>query len=180
MDFKGSKTEKNLYRTFAGESRARNKYDLYAEKARAEGYEWIAEIFEETAKNEYAHARRSFGELLGKVGSTEENLMDAMSGEGEEYKNIYKKFEEEAMAEGFDEIATFYKELREVEEAHEERFKMLHDKLINGKMFEGNADSKWCCINCGYIHEGVEAPELCPLCNYPRAFFKPCCDIENL
>lgn len=174
MDFKGSKTEKNLYRTFAGECRARNKYDLYAEKAREEGYEWVAEIFEETAKNEYAHAGRAFGELLGKVGSTDENLIDAIRGEAGEYKDIYKRFEEEALEEEFDEIATFYKELREVEEAHEERFKLLHDKLMNGTMFEGTTESKWCCINCGYIHEGSEAPEICPLCKYPKAVFKPC------
>lgn len=180
MDLKGSKTEKNLYRTFAGESRARNKYDLYAEKAREEGYEWLAEIFEETARNEYAHAGRSFGELLGKVTTTEEALMDAIRGETEERKDIYKRFEEEAVEEGFDEIATFYKELREVEEAHEVRFKKLHDKLINGNMFKSDMKSKWCCMNCGYIYEGTEVPEVCPLCLYPRAFFKPCDRIEEV
>lgn len=180
MDLKGSKTEKNLYRTFAGESRARNKYDLYAEKAREEGYEWVAEIFEETAKNEYGHARRAYGELLGKVTSSEDGLMDAMMGESDEAERIYKRFEEEALEEGFDDIATFYKELQEVEEAHKERFKILHDKLASGTMFQGGEDSKWCCINCGYIHEGVEPPEICPLCKYPKAFFKPCCDIESL
>lgn len=180
MDLKGSKTEKNLYRTFAGESRARNKYNLYAEKARAEGYEWVAEVFDTTAINELAHARRVYLELLKLVCNTKENLVDAICGETSEYKDLYAKFEREAEEEGFKEIADFYKELREVEEAHSERFKKLYDKLNNGVMFSGPQDSKWVCMNCGYIHEGTEAPDKCPLCGYPKAYFKPYCEIKNV
>lgn len=180
MDLKGSKTEKNLYRTFAGESRARNKYTLYAEKARAEGYEWVAEIFNITAINELAHARRVYLELLKLACNTKENLVDAICGETSEYTDLYAKFEKEAREEGFKEIADFYKELREVEQAHSERFKMLYDKLNNGTMFSGPEDSKWVCMNCGYIHEGPEAPEKCPLCGYPKAYFKPYCEIKNV
>ena len=180
MDLKGSKTEKNLYRTFAGESRARNKYNLYAEKARDEGYEWIAQIFDITAINELAHARRVYNEFLKLVCKTKENLVDAICGETGEYKDIYAKFEKEAREEGFNQIAEFYKELREVEEDHAKRFKELYDKLEDGTMFTGPKDSKWVCMNCGYIHEGAEARMRCPLCGYPRAYFKPYCEIEDL
>lgn len=180
MNLKGSKTEKNLLRTFAGESRARTKYNLYAEKARQEGYQWVGQVFDETALNEYAHARRSYAQLLNRVGTTKENLLDAASGETSEVKDIYKRFEEEAKIEGFEEIAKFYKELREVEESHAEEYKKLYDKIQNGTMFKGEKDSKWICMNCGYIHEGGEAPLVCPLCKYPRAYFKPLCEIRNL
>lgn len=179
MDLKGSKTEKNLYRTFAGESRARNKYNLYGEKARIEGYQWIASVFDETAINEMAHGRRVYAQFLGLVGSTKENLKDSIMGETEEYKNIYKRFEEEARAEGFTDIADFYKELQEVEESHAERYMMLLDKIEKGNIFKGNADSKWVCMNCGYIHEGEEAPKVCPLCKYPQAYFKPQCEYKS-
>lgn len=180
MNLKGSKTEKNLLKTFAGESRARNKYDLYAERAREDGYQWVGQIFNETALNEYAHARRSYGQLLNRVGSTKENLLDAIIGETSEFTDIYEKFEQEARNEGFIEIADFYKELREVEESHSERFKALYDKLEDGTMFKGPVESKWVCMNCGYIHEGTDAPMVCPLCKYPRAYFKPVCEITNL
>ena len=180
MKLKGSKTEKNLFRTFAGESRARTKYDLYAEKARAEGYQWVGQVFNETALNEYAHARRSYGQLLNRVGSTKENLLDAIMGETSEFKDIYKRFEEEAREEGFIEIADFYKELREVEESHEVKYQALYDRLEDGTMFKGEEESKWICMNCGYIHEGMEAPLVCPLCKYPRAYFKPLCETTNL
>ena len=180
MDLKGSKTEKNLYRTFAGESRARNKYTLYAEKAKKEGYQWIAEVFDITAINELAHARRVYGEILKLVSSTKENLIDAICSETEEYKELYAKFEQEAKNEGFKEIADLYKELREVEEAHEEKYKKLYDKLNKKSMFVGPENSKWVCMNCGYIHEGAEAPDKCPLCAYPKDYFKPYCEIKNI
>lgn len=180
MDLKGSKTEKNLLKTFAGESRARNKYDLYAERARDDGYQWVGQIFNEIALNEYAHARRSYGQLLNRVGSTKENLLDAIIGETSEFTDIYKDFEQEARNEGFVEIAEFYEELREVEESHSEKFKALYDKLEDGTMFKGPVESKWICMNCGYIHEGMDAPMVCPLCKYPRAYFKPVCEITNL
>lgn len=180
MNLKGSKTEKNLYRTFAGESRARNKYNLYAEKARDEGLEWVAQIFDITAINELAHARRVYKDYLNLICNTKENLIDAICGEKTEDEDIYAKFEKEAREEGFTQIADFYKELREAEEAHAKRFKELYDKLEDGTMFNGPKDSKWVCMNCGYIHEGNEAPIKCPLCGYPRAYFKPYCEIEDL
>lgn len=180
MNLKGSKTEKNLLKTFAGESRARSKYDLYAEGARQEGYQWVGQIFNETALNEYAHARRSYGQLLKRVGNTKSNLLDAIDGETDEFKRMYKRFENEAREEGFIDVADFYKELREVEESHSERFKALYDKLEDGTMFKGPIESKWVCINCGYIHEGSDAPLICPLCKFPQAFFKPFCEITNL
>jgi rubrerythrin len=172
---KGSETEKNLYKTFAGESRARNKYNMYAEKARLEGYQWIADIFDETAKNEFAHAREVFNRYLGNVRSTAENLVSAMGGETEEFRKLYKEFEETARREGYTEIADFYKELREVEEAHAERYKELYEKVKDGKVFSSSEPTGWICLNCGYIHEGEEAPKVCPLCKFPRAYFKEKC-----
>ena len=147
MDFKGSKTEQNLYRTFAGEARARTRYNLYAEKARLDGYQWVAEIFDETAHNELAHAREVYGSFLNLIGCTKDNLLNSVLGETQESESIYKKFEEEARAEGFNDIADFYKELSEVEEAHSKRFKELYDKIEDGTMFRGPAGSLWVCMN---------------------------------
>lgn len=180
MDLKGSKTEKNLYRTFALESRATTKYNLFAEKARAEGYQWIAGIFNDTASDEYAHARVVCSEFLGLVGTSEENLIDSMCDETIAYRDLYSKFEKEAIEEGFLRIARFYKELREVEESHEVRFKEIYDKLKDGTLFAGPPESKWVCMNCGYIHEGTNPPERCPLCDYPQGYFKLYCEIKNL
>ncbi len=179
MDLKGSKTEQNLFRTFAGESRARTKYTLYGEKAKLDGYQWVAEIFDETAHNELAHAREVLGRYLNLIGCTKDNLMDSVEGETNEAQNVYKMYEQEARDEGFTEIADFYKELAEVEDAHSKRFKELYDKIEDGTMFKGTKDSLWVCMNCGYIHEGEEAPLFCPLCKYPRAYFKPYCKVSN-
>lgn len=173
---KGSNTEKNLYKTFAGESRARNKYTFYGEKAKCEGYEWICEVFNETGNNEKAHAREVFNKYLKLLGNTECNLRDAVMGETEETKKIYKDFEEEAKKEGFMEIAHFFKELREVEEHHEERYKDLLDRMENGTLYKRDKEEKWQCMNCGYIHEGKEAPEKCPLCKFPQGYFKIACE----
>ena len=178
MKLEGSETEKNLYKTFAGESRARNKYTFYAEKAICEGYRWVAEVFETTAKQEMAHAREAFGRYLGKNKSTEENLEEAISGELEENKKIYKDFEDVAREEGFKEIADFYKELREVEESHAENFEVLLNRIKEDKMFKDSKSNMWQCMNCGYIHEGEKAPSFCPLCKYPRIYFKEYCKIE--
>ncbi|MGG7177999.1 rubrerythrin family protein [Clostridium paraputrificum] len=178
MDIKGSKTEKNLYKTFAGESRANTKYTLYAEKARCDGYRWVGEIFDETAGNERAHAREAFSRFLKKINGTEENLIDAAMGEAEESKKIYKEFEEIARKEGFVEIADFYKELQEVEESHGKRFIKLADKIKNDRIFKSLDTMLWQCMNCGYIHEGKEAPIYCPLCKYPRDYFKPYCQVN--
>lgn len=175
MNLKGSQTEKNLYKTFAGESRARNKYTLYAEKAECEGYRWIAQVFEITADNEKAHAREAFCKYLSKCGCTEENLEDSLKGEIEESTNIYKDFEKTARDEGFEDIADFYKELQEVEAYHAKRFKKILEKVKEDKIFKSSKDSLWQCMNCGYIYEGEEAPKYCPLCKFPRSYFKPVC-----
>ncbi|MGL5150473.1 MAG: rubrerythrin family protein [Clostridium sp.] len=179
MNLKGSKTEKNLYKTFAGESRARNKYNLYADKARDEGYRFIADVFDETAGNELAHAREVYVRYLNKVKGTEENLIDAALGEAAESSKIYKDFELIAREEGFVEIADFYKELQEVEEAHKERFTMLAEKVKTKSVFKSLKPSLWQCMNCGYIHEGIEVPLACPLCKYPRSYFKPYCKLKS-
>lgn len=178
MNLKGSETEKNLYKTFAGESRANTKYSLYAEKARCDGYRWVGEIFDETAGNEKAHAREVFNRYLKKMSTTEANLREAVMSEVEETRRIYKEFEEVARREGFNEIANFYKELREVEEAHGKRFLTLAEKIEDDKMFKSIDVSLWQCMNCGYIHEGEEAPMICPLCKYPRSYFKPYCKVK--
>lgn len=172
MNLKGSKTEKNLLKTFAGESRARNKYNLYAEKAKSEGYMWIAEIFDCTAKNEYAHAREAYKRYLDRICSTKNNLIESAISEAEESKVIYKNFENMAREEGFDEIADFYKELQEVEELHKERFLDLAKKLKDNMIFKSEKKVLWKCLNCGYIYEGCEAPEKCPLCKYPKSYFR--------
>lgn len=169
---KGSKTEKNLYKTFAGECRARSKYNLFAEEAKKEGYIDIADIFDMTAKNEYAHAREAYKRYLECIMDTEENLMMAAMGENEEYENVYKEYEKVAKEEGFKEIANFFKELREVEEAHEKKFLELYEKVKNGEIFKSKETTKWVCLNCGYIYEDEEAPEECPLCKYPQSYFK--------
>ena len=172
MDLEGSRTEKNLYKTYAGECRARTKYNLYSEKARADGYVWISEIFNMIAGNEYAHARESYKRYLDKINCTKNNLIESAVGESEEANIIYKEFEKVAREEGFEEIADFYKELQEVEESHKERYLDLAKKLKDDKIFKSDEDTLWVCLNCGYIHEGKEAPERCPLCKYPRAYFK--------
>ena len=179
MKIKDSETLKNLLKTFAGESRARNKYNLYAEKARQEGFVWIGQVFDLTASNEYAHAREAWAKYLSMVKSTEENLLDAMEGEGEETNKIYKEFEEVARKEGFEAIANFYKELREVEESHRERFKDIYDMVKCGTVFKSSTESVWRCMNCGYIYEGKQVPEVCPLCKFPRAYFEPITDCKD-
>ena len=179
MQLKGSKTERNLLSTFAGESRARNKYTFYVEKAKQEGYDYVASIFDATANNEKAHAREVFDWFLKMNKNTTDNLKDAAQGECFESSNLYKQFEKEARAEGFIEIADFYKELQEVEENHEMRFMKIHENLKAGMMFKRNIDVKWQCMNCGYIHIGKVAPELCPLCKFPRSYFKIYCEDYN-
>ncbi|MEF9934025.1 MAG: ferritin family protein [Clostridium sp.] len=176
MDLKGTKTEQNLYKTFAGESRARNKYTFFCEKARRQGYQYIASVFAETAQNELAHSRRVFNDFLNLNKSTEENLLDAAMGEAFETEKLYKEFEETARTEGYPDIADFYKELREVEEAHKDRFMDILKKLKEGKAFRRDIPVKWCCMNCGYEHDGKEAPSPCPLCKFPQGYFKVCCE----
>lgn len=179
MNLKGSKTEKNLYKTLLGESKARTLYTLFGEKARKDGYQWVGEVFDQTAGNELAHARKVYTNFLNLLGDTKENLKEAINGETNEYEALYKNFEDTARNEGFTNIADFYKELREVEEIHSNKFKELYTRIDTDTMFKGNSNSLWMCMNCGYIYEGSEVPLICPLCSYPRAYFKPYCDTKE-
>ena len=171
MNLKGSRTEKNLMTAFAGESQARNKYTYYASAARKEGYEQIANIFIETADNEKEHAKRLFKFLNG-IGETKANLKAAAEGENYEYTTMYLDFEKIARDEGFTEIADVFREIGEVEEQHEKRFLRLLENIKTNSVFKKDHPVRWKCLNCGYIHEGEEAPELCPACAHPRAYYE--------
>ncbi len=171
MGLKGSKTEQNLMAAFAGESQARNKYTYFASVAKKEGYEQISAIFTETAGNEKEHAEVEFKFLSG-IGNTIENLKAAAAGENEEWTHMYPDFEKVAREEGFTEIADFFKEVAEVEAEHEKRYLALLKKVEEGKVFKNDESTKWKCRNCGYIHEGTEAPEVCPVCDHPQAYYE--------
>ncbi len=173
MDLKGSKTEENLMKAFAGESQARNKYNFWASQAKKEGYEQIAGFFEETAENEKEHAKRLYKLAIGgTIKATADNLAEAAMGENEEYTSMYPEMEKIAREEGFDEIADVFREIGEVEEAHEKRFLKLLENIKNDTVFKKSSPVKWKCRNCGYIHEGTEPPELCPACAHPRAYYE--------
>jgi rubrerythrin len=173
MDLKGSKTEENLMKAFAGESQARNKYTFWASQAKKEGYEQIAGFFEETADNEKEHAKRLYKLAIGgAIRSTVENLAAAAAGENDEYTSMYPEMEKIAREEGFDEIADVFKEIGEVEEAHEKRYLKLLENIKNNTVFKKPAKVKWKCRNCGYIHEGTEPPEVCPACAHPKAYYE--------
>ncbi len=169
------RTEENLWKAFAGESQARNKYTFFARKARGEGLKQIAAIFEETAENERAHAQRIF-EFLKGLGNTRENLRAGIEGERYEHSEMYPEFEKIAREEGFSEIAEFFREVAEVEEEHEKRYQALLRNLEKGEVFKRDRIMKWKCRNCGYVHEGKEAPEKCPACGYPRAYYELLCE----
>ena len=171
MELKGSKTEKNLMEAFAGESQARNKYTYYASVAKKEGYEQIAGIFLETAENEKEHAKLHYKYLNG-IGDTLANLNDAAAGENYEWVDMYAKFAKEAEEEGFKEIAATFKMIGEVEKHHEERYRALIKNLEEGKVFKKDGVVVWKCRNCGHIHVGTEAPEICPTCKHPKAYFE--------
>lgn len=173
MELKGSKTEKNLQTAFAGESQARNKYTYYASKARKEGYEHIAAIFEETAANEKEHAEIWFKYLHGgKVPTTEENLADAAAGENYEYTDMYKKMAAEAREEGFLEIAAKFEMVGKIEAEHEKRYLKLLENVKEGKVFIAEDVVVWKCRNCGHIVIGKQAPEMCPVCNHAKSYFE--------
>jgi rubrerythrin len=173
MNLKGTKTEQNLMAAFAGESQARNKYSYYASKAKKDGYVQIANIFEETAANEKEHAKLWFKYLHGgAVPSTEENLKDAADGENYEYTDMYAKFAVEAREEGFNEIAELFEKVGEIEKHHEERYRKLIENIEKGMVFKGDGVTVWKCRNCGYIHIGDSAPEVCPVCNHPQSYFE--------
>lgn len=173
MELKGSKTEANLMAAFSGESQARNKYTYYASKARKDGYVQIAEIFEETAANEKEHAKIWFKLLHGgQVPGTVENLKDAAQGENYEWTDMYAGFAKEAHEEGFHEIAELFEGVAQIEKAHEERYRKLLANVEGDLVFSRDGDCVWECSNCGHIVIGKKAPELCPICKHPQAYFK--------
>ena len=172
-EIKGTKTEKNLNAAFAGESQARVKYQFYASKAKKEGYEQIAAIFTETSDNEKEHAKIWYKLLHdGGVPDTKENLKDAIAGEEYEETEMYVKFAKEAREEGFEEIATLFEEVGKIEKEHEERYLKLLANLDKGIVFKKDGVTIWKCRNCGYIHSGKTAPEICPVCKHPQSFFE--------
>ena len=172
-ELKGSKTEKNLQEAFAGESQARNKYTYFAGKAKKEGYEQIAAIFEETAGNEKEHAKIWFKLLCGgEVPSTAENLKAAAGGEREEWTAMYKRMAEEAKAEGFDHIAFLFDSVGKIEKEHEERYLKLLKNVESRAVFAKTEKKVWICRNCGHIHDSANAPEKCPVCSHPQAYFE--------
>ena len=184
MELKGSKTEKNLMAAFAGESQARNRYTYFSSKARKEGFRQIAEIFEETANQEREHAKRLFkfmpgGEVeitgtfpSGVIGDTVENLKAAASGENHEWTNMYPTFSKIAEEEGFEEIAKTFSSIAIAEKQHERRYLAIARNIAEGRVFKKDTPVTWRCLNCGYIHQGSEAPDECPACNHPQAHFE--------
>ncbi len=172
MELKGSRTEANLMAAFAGESQARNKYTYYASKARKDGYVQIAEIFEETANNEKEHAKIWFKLLHDGIQNTEINLEDAAAGENYEWTEMYAEFAKVAKEEGFDKIAALFEGVALIEKEHEKRYLKLLENVKGGLVFSKDNDAIWQCINCGHIVIGKQAPEVCPVCAHPQAYFK--------
>lgn len=175
MDLKGSRTEANLRAAFAGESQARNMYTYFASIAKREGLEQIAAIFSDTADNEKEHAKQLI-KRLNELGDTSANLAAAASGENHEWKKMYPDFERMAREEGFEDIADLFREIGEVEEEHEKRFLALKANVDNGRVFSRQESVKWRCRNCGYVHEGTEAPRECPACQHPQAHYELLCE----
>ena len=171
-ELKGSKTEANLMTAFAGESQARNKYTYYASKAKKDGYVQIAAIFEETANNEKEHAKMWFKLLHGGIGDTVDNLKDAAAGENYEWTDMYAGFAKTAREEGFDHIADLFEGVAKIEKEHEERYLKLVKNLEEGLVFSRDGDVIWQCANCGHIVIGKKAPEVCPVCAHPQAYFE--------
>ena len=173
MELKGSKTEQNLMAAFAGESQARNKYSYYASRAKKDGYEQIAAIFEETANNEKEHAKMWFKLLHnGSVPETLVNLEDAASGENYEWTDMYAEFAKVAKEEGFDHIAFLFESVAKIEKEHEERYRKLLENIKGNVVFEKENEVMWICRNCGHVHYGKNAPEECPVCAHPKAYFE--------
>ena len=181
---KGSRTEQNLLKAFAGESQARMRYDYFAKQAKKEGLEQIAAIFDETALNEREHAKRFFKFLeggpveitatypAGVIGTTLENLKSAAEGENEEWTSLYPEFAKIAEEEGYYEVSAAFKLISKVEKAHEDRYNTLYSNLNNGKVFEREGKVVWKCRNCGYLHEGTKPPLNCPACLHPQSYFE--------
>ena len=171
MELKGSKTEKNLMAAFAGESQAHTKYQYYASKAKKDGYVQISQIFEETAHNEKEHAKIWFKLLHNGMPDTVTNLNDAANGENYEWTDMYAQFAADAKAEGFDNIAFLFEEVGKIEKEHEERYRKLIENIEGGLVFSRDGDRIWKCENCGHIVIGPSAPEVCPVCAHPQAYF---------
>ena len=171
MNLEGTKTQKNLETAFAGESQARNKYTYFAAKAKKDGYNQIAALFEETANNEKEHAKIWF-KLLGGIGTTAENLKAAADGENYEWTEMYAQFAKEAKEEGFDKIAYLFEAVGKIEKHHEERYLKLLENVEGGLVFSRDGDMMWQCSNCGHILFGKNAPEMCPVCDHPKAYFQ--------
>ena len=173
MELKGSRTEQNLMAAFAGESQARNKYTYYASKAKKDGFEQIAAIFEETANNEKEHAKMWFKELHGgEIPTTAQNLLDAAEGENYEWTDMYAEFAKVAKEEGFDRIAYLFEGVAKIEKEHEERYRKLLANVEDKLVFSKDGECIWVCRNCGHIHIGQYAPEVCPICAHPKAYFE--------
>ena len=181
---KGTQTEQNLLKAFAGESQARMRYDYFAKQAKKEGLEQIAAIFEETALNERSHAKQFFRFLeggmveikasypAGIIGSTLDNLKAAADGENEEWTELYPHFADVAEKEGFKKVATIFRLISKIEKAHEDRYRKLYKNLEAGEVFERKGKVVWKCRVCGFLHEGIKAPKMCPACNHPQAYFE--------
>jgi rubrerythrin len=188
MGIKGTRTEQNLLKAFAGESQARNRYTFFASVAKKDGYEQISALFLETAENEKEHAKVFFKYLeggpaeitatypAGIIGTTAENLLAAANGEKEEWGELYPEFAKIADEEGFPAVATSFREIADVEKHHEERYRKLLANVEAGTVFKRDGVVRWKCRNCGYIHEGPEAPELCPACAHPQAYYELFCE----
>ena len=173
MELKGSKTEQNLMKAFAGESEARNKYTYFASKAKKDGYEQIAAIFEETANNEKEHAKMWYKELNGgSIPSTLENLETAANGENYEWTDMYSEFAKIAREEGFEDIAKKFEGVAKIEREHENRYRKLIENINNELVFSNDGDTIWVCRNCGHVVIGPKAPEVCPVCNHPQSYFE--------
>lgn len=187
-EVRGSRTEKNLLKAFAGESQARNRYTFFESVAKKEGFEQIASIFIETAGNEKEHAEVFFKHLeggdleitaaypAGRIGKTAENLLAAAEGEKLEWGTIYPEFEKIAEEEGFEDVAESFKEIAEVEEQHERRYRKLLENVKNGVVFKRDKEVRWKCRNCGYVHLGREAPEICPACKHAQSYYELLCE----
>ena len=171
MELKGSKTEQNLITAFAGESQARNKYTMFAQAAKKEGFEQLSAVFQLTADNEYAHAKIWLKELSG-INSTEENLAVAAAGENSEWRQMYPEFAKIAEEEGFSRLANLFSQVAKIEKEHEERFLRALENVKEDRVFTKEGKTVWICRNCGYIHEDVSAPEVCPVCAHPKAYFE--------
>jgi len=173
MELKGSKTEENLWKAFAGESQARNKYTYFASRAKKDGYEQIAAIFEETANQEKEHAKMWFKELMGgEIPSTPDNLLAAAEGENYEWTDMYEEFAKVAEEEGFKVLANKFRGVAKIEKMHEERYRKLLKNITDEVVFSRDGDVIWQCRNCGHIVIGKKAPMVCPICNHPQSYFE--------